>query len=325
MDQSIKEQAAEWFLRITSEDPKPTAEDYQEFENWQAQDMRHAQAFASMESFVQGMETLPKSASVDTLKEVIHKTKYQSKSGVLSLLLFIFLAGAGFFALPQENIEYLFADIKTEENSGLAQTLADSSSLTLASNSAVNIDFDRQQRRIKLIDGQLLVDVAKDPQRPFVVSTRHGNIRVLGTKFIVDKQASTTTLTVLESNVAVYPANQQAEFDLIVVPAGQQLVFNGRTRQELREINVQQSERAWKNSQLVVDAEPLPAVLKRLSAHYNERLFYSNTELQQVEVTAVLPMNDLQAALNLLADSLPIEIQSYFSLATTIRIKEEKS
>lgn len=63
--------------------------------------------------------------------------------------------------------------------------LADQSTARLNTNSLVEIDYRPNERRVRLIKGEALFDVAKDPDRPFVVYAAANTVRALGTRFSV--------------------------------------------------------------------------------------------------------------------------------------------
>jgi transmembrane sensor len=83
-------------------------------------------------------------------------------------------------------------------------TLADGSTVDLNARSSIRIEFSSTERRVELLDGQALFQVAKDKQRPFIVASGEATVRAVGTQFDVYRKASGTTVTVVEGRVAVY-------------------------------------------------------------------------------------------------------------------------
>lgn len=82
--------------------------------------------------------------------------------------------------------------------------LVDGSSIELNSRSRVRVRFSTTERDIDLIRGQALFRVAKNPLRPFVVSTNGTQVRAIGTEFDVYRRISDTVVTVVEGQVAVF-------------------------------------------------------------------------------------------------------------------------
>jgi transmembrane sensor len=85
-------------------------------------------------------------------------------------------------------------------------TLTDGSTVDLNARSKLRIEFTKNERRVELVDGQALFQVAKDKNRPFVVSSGSATVRAVGTQFDVYRKENGTTVTVLEGRVAVYSA-----------------------------------------------------------------------------------------------------------------------
>jgi transmembrane sensor len=85
-------------------------------------------------------------------------------------------------------------------------TLADGSTVDLNARSKLRIEFTKDERRVELLGGQALFQVAKDKNRPFIVASGDATVRAVGTQFDVYRKAGGTTVTVLEGRVAVYSA-----------------------------------------------------------------------------------------------------------------------
>jgi len=85
-------------------------------------------------------------------------------------------------------------------------TLADGSTVDLNARSKLRIEFSKNERRVELLDGQALFQVAKDHSRPFIVASGEATVRAVGTQFDVYRKGGGTTVTVLEGRVAVYSA-----------------------------------------------------------------------------------------------------------------------
>jgi transmembrane sensor len=77
--------------------------------------------------------------------------------------------------------------------------------------SSIRVEFSNSERRVELLDGQALFQVAKDKERPFIVRSGDATVRAVGTQFDVDRKSSGTTITVLEGRVAVYSDVHQAQ------------------------------------------------------------------------------------------------------------------
>lgn len=190
-------------------------------------------------------------------------------------------------------------------------SLPDGSELALNSNSAITLDFTENHRQIHLLKGEVFVKVFKDPQnRPFRVFSQHGQALALGTEFIVREYDKYSILQVLESQVAITAASQQAQ-----IGPGTQIKFN---RQRL-----QKSEPAahgagsWRQQQLVFINRPLTEVLAEIQ-RYRIGYIYLDSSLNQADTplrfTGRLSLNNTDLALETVARALNLQLQSYSPL-----------
>ena len=115
-------------------------------------------------------------------------------SGVLLLV----TAGAVWWNLER------FPIYATEIGERRSITLADGSTVNLNARSRLRVEFAKKERRVELLEGQALFQVAKDKNRPFIVSSGDATVRAVGTQFDVYRRTNGTTVTVLEGRVAVY-------------------------------------------------------------------------------------------------------------------------
>ncbi|MGT2491975.1 FecR family protein [Cupriavidus basilensis] len=101
--------------------------------------------------------------------------------------------------------------------------LPDGTRILLNTASAIDVRYDDGERRVVLCAGEILVSTAADPAlvyRPFLVQTREGTARALGTRFTVRQQDGVSSIAVLEGAVMVRPARPGAREQRI--DAGQQ-------------------------------------------------------------------------------------------------------
>ena len=59
-------------------------------------------------------------------------------------------------------------------------TLADGSTVDLNARASIRIEFSKSERRVELLNGQVLFQVAQDPRRPFIVRSGNATVRVIG-------------------------------------------------------------------------------------------------------------------------------------------------
>lgn len=121
--------------------------------------------------------------------------------GGLALVLFG-VSGAAIFDRAQP-LNGLWADRHTATGERKTFALADGSRLSLNARSSVDIHFSDSRRLVRLREGQVFVDVAADPRRPFVIATAQGEVQALGTQFMVRQEATGSLTSVQLHSVQV--------------------------------------------------------------------------------------------------------------------------
>ncbi|MCC6301428.1 MAG: FecR domain-containing protein [Gammaproteobacteria bacterium] len=310
-DDALDAQAADWIVRLTADDVAERARARAGFEAWRRTSPRHAEAAASMESLIARVEGMraqarPARAALDAARPR-GRRRGQVRRAATALMMAFALALPVGFALQAWPPSYLLADMRTTTGEWREDILEDGTRLTLSGASAVNLRFDAERRTVELVRGEVLIEVARDPARPFLVETAHGRIRALGTRFVVRRQAEDTVLTMLESRVSVRTAARRtaAGEDEVLVGAGQRVHIRADGVGPVEAVDARGVSDAWRFHQLVVQGRPLPEVLDELGRHRPGLIRYDRERLQDIHVSAVLPLDDTGRALELLAASFP--------------------
>ncbi|AOA59830.1 hypothetical protein BFG52_02215 [Acinetobacter larvae] len=313
-DQLLNE-AADWLLRLSHDDLD--IEQLQQLQQWKMQSPQHQQAFDKMAQFIQGLDVLKQQqikSQHPLIRKHIVKKKSLSKTAAKSLLLFIVAAGL-IYQLP---IQRWRADQLNAAKQWQQQILSDHSQILLAGKTAYNIDYSNQKRKIQLLEGDIWVDVAKDHQRPFIVSVGDVQIEALGTQFVIRRDAQQLEVNMLESKTKIYSASQQ--FKSFQLNTGQRArIHDGQV--SVQNIDQKQVAQAWQQKKLVVNDMPLDQVLTMLEKYQNSKYLYNRQRLSQYKVTAVLPLDQTDTALALLQEQLSLQIYPVGSLLTWIKAK----
>ena len=300
------EQAARWIVRLSADDPAERDTAQAGFAAWKAADPLHASAAAGMENLLRQLSAAREPAGGDhrparaALAAIAPKRPRQRSRqlAAASAVAVLLLTGT---LLIGERPAYLLADLRSPTGQWSTHTLADGSRLTLAGGSAVNVRFNAGERHVELVRGDILVDVAKDAQRPFFVDSGQAAIRALGTRFTVRRDDDATILSMLESKVSAQVPQHPAS----IVQAGQRARITRDGVGPLTAIDAASVQEAWRAHQLVVDDQPLAEVLDELARHRPGQLHYDRAQIAGIRVAAVLPLDDTDKALQLLIDNFP--------------------
>jgi len=222
-------------------------------------------------------------------------------------------------------------------------TLADGSTVDLNARSKLRVEFSKNERRVELLDGQALFQVAKDKSRPFIVASGEAAVRAVGTQFDVYRKDSGTTVTVLEGRVAVYStapqpatrsprASVQPEAQMHAIPhsgaassnppglldpsgagaiflsAGEQVtVTRAQTLPAPARADIAATT-AWTQRRLIFDGSKLSDVVQEFNRYNKRQLVIEDAQLSDFHVSGVYSSTDPSSLIRFLRDQPGIKI-----------------
>ncbi|PCJ30235.1 MAG: hypothetical protein COA90_09985 [Gammaproteobacteria bacterium] len=320
IEQQIAEQAADWQLLLDECEPSQIAAKQLEFDAWQQVDPRHALAAERVAQFIGQISNLkhdpqqpPPKAARKALEASLNNARGRNNkltAGLLGLLLLISVPAA--ITLQHYPLGHLNADMIATSGQWQSHTLSDGSQITLAGTTAVDLDFNSKQRLLTLHHGEIYVDVAADVERPFIVKTQYGAIQALGTQFIVNHHGEyKTRLSMIESKVRVTPSTITSHTIQPVVKAGEQIQLTIQGISPITPIDIEMQQNRWQQHQLLVQGWSLADVLAELNRFHPGYIHFNAAQLQDIKVSAVLPLDKPDQALELLASNFPtIKLQT---------------
>ncbi|MDD2512410.1 MAG: FecR domain-containing protein [Proteiniphilum sp.] len=146
-------------------------------------------------------------------------------------------------------------------------TMADGSRVWLNSGTIVEFpaQFTGKKREIRLISGEMYIEVSENPQKPFYVETSSFNVRVYGTKFSITNYAGAPhTVVLAEGNVSLR-SREEKEFFLF---PGEKAVYSGDNTFSRQKVDVNQFI-SWKDGYLSFQNTSMTEVLQLIERYYN--------------------------------------------------------
>lgn len=185
--------------------------------------------------------------------------------------------------------------------------LEDGSSVELNARSAVAAQFHRGERRIQLTRGEALFEVAKDPQRPFIVETNVGSVRALGTAFDVRSVGSERVeVTVLTGTVHIAHEGDRAGGQTATSDQQASITREGVSVRTLPEGGASDAI-AWRDGQVVFDETPLSEVFERFGA-YHRRDIIVESSAAGLRLGGRYSLTDLDGILDAIQRLLPVRV-----------------
>lgn len=291
----------------------------EEFAKWYAASEEHARAWLQLGMLDQRFirTTGPARSALIRPREGLGWKIRKMGRGVAG---FAFALGLTlFFADRVLPVNYWLADQRTATGEQRTIRLSDNTLIRLNTHSALDVKFDAKQRRVILQEGEIFVETGshEDP-RPFIVETDEGQMRALGTKFLVKRRDDGTLLSVLQSAVAAHP---QATDNEIILREGQQMLIQRHSLGP--KVAMAPGTDAWLRGMLVVDNTALKEVIAELGRYRSGYLGVA-PDVADLRITGSFPLNDTDLALKALMPTLPVAIEQRTHWWVTVVASENK-
>ena len=157
-------------------------------------------------------------------------------------------------------------------------TLFDGSKIWVNANSRLKIPskFNNAERRLKLISGEVYLEVEKYQGAKFIVETQNGDVEVLGTKFNVNSTNSYFKTTLIEGSVKLSSENAQS----ILAPNTSGVLYNGTF--VISQANLL-SDLAWKNNIFYFNNFTIKRIARQIENWYGVKVRIENDIIQSKE------------------------------------------
>lgn len=304
--EEVQQQAAEWLTVLMSDEASEA--EHAAWQRWRGADPEHERAWQHIDAVSRRFNGLHRSAAAQALAGA----QQQAVNGKRrQLLVWLGVAAGGGMLAAQtgtwDGVRALRADYRTATGERREVVLDDGSVLSLNTGSAVNVRFDDKRRLIELLAGEILVSSGHGAgsAAPLVVATREGLVRALGTRFVVRQQDGVSTVEVFESAVEIRPRDSAGA--PLLLAAGRGVAFSRHAPDAPHAVDAYAD--AWSRGQLIVDDVTLGDFLADL-ARYRPGVIDCAPAVAQLRLSGVFPLADTQRILNMLPNSLPVQVRS---------------
>jgi transmembrane sensor len=299
--------AIDWFVEFQS--GKMSAAMRDDWQAWRDASADNERAWQRIQSVRGTFET----ASAPIKSTIAHaaltaRGSARRKQAVKALSVLFVVGVTGWSVQRQTFWQAWHADVHTEIGQQKTLTLDDGTQLVLNTDTAVNVYFNGQERRIALIKGEILITTAQDnyiTTRPFLVDTPHGRMQALGTVFSVREQDDETRLAVFDGAVQVWPAHMSGQS--VVVRAGEQIGFTTNNMTQLSRAD--DASIAWKDNMLVVKDMRLDDFLQALG-RYTDAGLSCDTNVATLRVSGSYPLQDISTIVDTVSAMLGLHVQT---------------
>lgn len=288
-EERLRTEAATWFARMRS----PGAEqDRAEFDAWLAQPghrevydrmaVRWLQSdLISQTKVGQGREGLPPRRTGG------HRSRYYALAASLVAVVAI---GFTVWAWSGDRIQgggvpSSMAGSAISSPVGIRQVrLADGSTVTLDTASAIEVRMSARARRIRLVRGRARFEVAHDASRPFIVSAGGDEVVALGTIFDVSLTSGSPRVSLLRGSVEVRRAGEGGSPGKMIarLAPGQAIALAGDAPAVQA---APPAEAVWAKGMLAFEGAPLAEVLAAANRYSTHKVIFEDPALGTLTVT----------------------------------------
>lgn len=285
-DRRIAAEAARW--HVTMADDAEVARNLESFSAWLDADARHLAAFTRLCTTHPGPTHSPARSALAGLLRLFRPRPVRWAIPALAIALVV---TAALWSPPP--------GLEVPAGPWQEQIAEDGSMLRFGPGSRANIAFSREQRLVKLAAGSVIVEAAKDANRPLIVETPHGAVRVVGTRFTVIVDSSSTELSVSHGEVQATAATNGAPLS---VRPGQRVHISRQavTRDPVATPDAEEAYGGWRT----LNRAPVTDLVAAVERETGRRIIVLPTPTTQAaQASGRFRVRDAEATLSLLVEA----------------------
>lgn len=167
----------------------------------------------------------------------------------------------------------------------LQLTLNDGSLVTLNKNAQLKYPniFQGNTREV-LLKGEAFFNVARNPQKPFIINTSKTQIRVLGTSFNVSTDAGGDVEIIVKSGIVAFEAENTKQ--KVVLYKDDKAVFNAKMSEIKKSVNTDPNYLSWKTRKFIFRETRLEDVFGQIEKVYGVHVKVKDTIINHCRLTA---------------------------------------
>ncbi|MCB2253746.1 FecR family protein [Pseudomonas chlororaphis] len=309
--QRLIDDATRWWVLMNS--GQASEAEHRAYQRWRSEDPLHEQLCRQLETRL-GVFQVPIAQGIDgqLLQRALNAPGSRRKVLQRALLGAGVMLGAGAL-LSQHGLPMaeLTADLRTGTGQRQSLTLPDGSQLRLNARSAANIDFDPQRRVVQLLEGEMLLSLARDPARPFFLQTAQVRVQASGSRLLLRERDGQGQATALDGPLDI--AGHGGE--RLQLLGGHEVAYDAFHFGPV--YPSRSSATAWVDGLLELRDTPLSEVVEALRP-YRRGVLRLDPAIAGLRVSGLFRLDNPQQILDSLARTLPIRITRHTELWVTL-------
>jgi transmembrane sensor len=191
-----------------------------------------------------------------------------------------------------------------------AISMNDGSTVTLNTNSNIRVALNETERRVDLERGEAFFEVAKDPNRPFIVRVGDQRVIAVGTKFSVRRELNHVRVIVTEGRVRVEHSEPHQPADVALISAGGVAVA-GAAGVLVQDKSLSDAEErlSWRQGIVVFRETLLSDAVAEFNRYNTRQIYIEDPALGSMRIGGHFRTHNAEGFVRLLADALPIRVE----------------
>lgn len=296
--------AASWDARLRAADC--TAEERMAFNVWCRESPENQAEYDRLRSLLSDVRTAGNAPEIRALREwAIESTESHPRHSPTSKTPVWFALAAAISAVAvgiwitgqspdtSQVITSPVAKFATAVGERSTASLDDGSVATLNTNTQLALEYSDHERRVILIQGQALFDVAKDRDRPFVVIAGEQRIVAVGTVFDVRINQDDVNVVLVEGVVVVSGDRGTSSAGSgpppVRMKAGQRLTISAAATAAPAIIEETDTERAtmWKEGRVFFENVALADAVEEMNRYSSVKIVFEGESIQGIGVNGM--------------------------------------
>tara|TARA_R110002096_G_scaffold97694_14_gene217755 strand:+ start:13693 stop:14742 length:1050 start_codon:yes stop_codon:yes gene_type:complete len=215
-----------------------------------------------------------------------------------------------FYVQESEVVENVFREISMAKGQRGGVTLSDGTKVYLNSDSKIVLPsvFENDLREVYL-EGEAFFDVAKNPNRPFIIKTTGAIVQVLGTSLSVRNYADDKAVqAVVEEGVVSFRAEDKSLNEGVILTAGKLGRLNLENKVIVKEqVDDLELYLSWKEGYLKFNDASMKEVAQQLERKYDIEVNFVSKDIAELHLTAELKSRSINNVLQTIATSLGLQ------------------
>ena len=310
-DSIVRAEASAWLAQLDKGNLR--AADLEALREWIQRSPRHAQELRQLAQLSEDLNVLTDLAGPlhDAARSYYVRSPVSRRlprmAGAAILAVLALVVGLVFYARDQPSEAWSqFATTAVGEQREIA--LPDGSVIALNSDSRLGVSYGARHRDVRLQQGEALFEVARDPDRPFVVDAGMGRVEALGTTFAVRVDLDSIEVAVTHGRVRVFerhvpapgdgPPAREVPTPAILLATGERVVIvpplAGAMPPDAETVPMRELQRklAWREGLLDFSETPLDEVVREVGRHTNLEILVEDESLRSLEFNGLFRIGD---------------------------------